>query len=351
MLRSSTSLLAMLLAMTAPALAADWGQEDYAPAFRDAYSIEPKDWTALGDGADPLTFEWGLRYWYSMGSQTVSNYAGDFDATDTSHSLEGHLRINDAFTNTYAKGVAGYAFSMSGDYDDPFGSGSILDGQLGYAGADLGYNLLSGQGAGFGPFAGYLYWNNSPRTTRGNFTTANSSADIGFDSGTGETFVPIDSVDNRIDVHALRLGVQGKADFGMFDITAEAAVVPYAKVGGIIGADSVATTYHLSGNIASIKSSETTFDGWGYGAMGEAFVGFHPTENLSVRLGGRAWYLQGTADATYSVATIGEPTDSDPVNPPNYDTAPSFSETHYIETANPFSMLRYGLLGEITYRF
>jgi hypothetical protein len=76
----------------------------------------------------------------------------------------------------------------------------------------------------------------------------------------------------------------------------------------------------------------------------------HPTENITVRLGGRAWYLQGTVDATYTAAQIGNPTDGPDVDP-DLDQAPIFVNGGFIETNNPFSMLRYGLLAELTYSF
>ena len=61
MLRSTSSVLALLAAMTVPAIAADypeWGDEyDAAPEFRDSYSIEPKHWTELGDESDPIAID------------------------------------------------------------------------------------------------------------------------------------------------------------------------------------------------------------------------------------------------------------------------------------------------------
>jgi len=359
MFRSTTSILALLAAMTVPAVAADYGDwgDDFSdtPDFRTSYPVEPGDWAGLGDDDDPISMEIGVRYWYSMGYLSLSNVAGSFEAQDTAHSGELHLRISDHSTNTFAKAIAGYAFSMGGSYTDPFGAGTVTDGRLGYIEADIGYHAFGNDDAGVGPLVGYLYWNNSPRTDRSNFSPAESSADVGYDQNTGQTFLPMDSEDNNLDIHALRLGVQGRADFGMFDISGEVAAVPYAKVSGTIGNDQTTTvidhSVYAPGNVASIKASETTLDGWGYGAMAEAFVGMHPTENVTVRLGGRAWYLQGTADMTYDQAFIGNPSDSDAVNPPNFDTPPSFSKTTFIETANPFSMLRLGVLAELTYRF
>ena len=174
---------------------------------------------------------------------------------------------------------------------------------------------------------------------------------------TGKTSWPGDSTPNRIETNMLRLGISGTARLGsMFDLNAEVAAVPYASMHGILGTAAMVTSYNdlLPGGIVNVKdiqSSPTALDGWGYGAMVEALVGIHPTNNITLRLGGRAWYLQGTADMTYSKATIGNPSDSDPTNPQNYDTAPSFSNQTYITRGNPWSMFRYGALAEFTYNF
>lgn len=358
MSRLAISIAALVSLLGAPVLAADW-EEEWAPLddFRGTYANEPKDWSKLGDEDDAVGFEFGTRYWYSLGNQSFAVGPDSFSAGDQSHLGELHLRIDDYSSRSYAKGIAGYSAVITGTYDDPSGTGAVSDGHIGYAGADIGWNAFGdGKGSGFGVFAGYLYWNDSPRTTRADFTTATSASDIGYDAVTGQTFVPFDSVDNNLDINALRLGVSGRAKFGdMFDISGEIAAVPYAMVNGIIGGHGTGTSYsfaeYAGGNISSVKSSETTVNGWGYGAMGEVMVGITPVENLTFRLGGRAWYLQGTVDATYSQATIGDPSDSDILNPPNYDTDPSFSNQAFIFTSNPFSLFRYGLLAEMTYSF
>jgi hypothetical protein len=361
MLRPLPSLLALLAAATfvSPAVAADyWSGDDFGDTggFRDGYPTEPGQWSGLGDADDPLHLEAGVRYWYSMGAQSVSDLAGTFTTTDTSHITEGFLRVEDHSTNTWASVLAGYAVAIGGTYTDPYSAGVVPDGYIGYIGTDLGWNAWSdGNGSGVGPLVGYMYWNNSPRTSRFGYTTATSATDVGYDQNTGETFLPMDSVDNNIDIHMLRLGVQGKGVLGPVDISFSAAAVPYAKVDGVIGSDETSTAYDFSvfpgGNVASIKASPTALNGWGYGGQAELFVGFHPTDNLAIRLGGRAWYLQGTADVTFDQATVGNPSDSDALNPPNFDLPPSFGKQTYIETAQPFSTWRYGLLAEATYSF
>jgi hypothetical protein len=364
------SLTALLVAMTAiPATAADWGDDggDWDVEYGDmrgSYFNEPKDWSGLGDEDDGVGFEFGLRYWYSWGSQSVDAGSGPTTATDNSHIGEAHLRIEDYTSNVYAKAIVGYSFATTGSFTSASGNGTIGDGTIAYWGADIGWNPWGdGKGSGVGFLAGYQYWRDEPDTGRFNYTTATSASDIIVDETTGQTILPGDSAPNSLNAHMLRLGVQGKANFGnFFDISAEVAAIPYAKVGGSVGIDDVVIDnsvyggpvqfpYSGNGNIIGINSSPTELDGWGYGGAAELWVGMHPTENLTFRLGGRAWYIQGVADATYTRATIGNPgqTTAGPGNP--YDVDPTFANGGVITTNNPFSMLRYGLLGEFTYKF
>jgi hypothetical protein len=105
------------------------------------------------------------------------------------------------------------------------------------------------------------------------------------------------------------------------------------------------------GKITLAKSSETDLNGWGYGAMGELMVGVHPTDNLTVRVGGRAWYLQGVADSTFNTITVSDAVDTIPATPGFETPAKVVSSQHYISTANPFSLFRYGALLELTANF
>lgn len=354
MLRLATSIFALAAAI-GPAFAADWGKspEDI---YREAYSIEPYQWSEMGDQDDGIHIETGLRFWYSMGSQSFEAVGSTFENNDTSHIVEMHLRIDDDATRTYGKLWAGYSSVINGNYDDDVnGDGAISDGNIAYVGADFGWAAFGdGEGNGLGAFLGYQYWNDSPRTTRSNFTTATSADDVSYDPDTGQVFLPFDSVDNNIDVNMLRLGLSGRAKMadGMFDITGEVAAVPYATVSGVIGGagfDPEALT--PLGNYSFVKSSATAIEGWGYGGMAEVMVGMTPVENLTFRVGGRAWYLQGTADNTFSAITLTDPSDSDAGEDPNFDTPPTVTTQNYIETSQPFSLFRYGLLAELTYRF
>lgn len=355
--RLAVSLAALLAATITPAAAADWLQ-DGGGSYRGAFSIEPKDWTELGDEEDGIHVETGLRYWYSMGSQSVQigTLGGNYETQDTSHIVEGHLRIDDDVTSTYAKAWVGYSAAISGSFDDPNNTDApISDGHVGYVGADIGWKTFSdGKSNGVGIFAGYQYWNDSPRTTRANFTTVSGGDVLPYDPDTGLiTGLPGDSADNNLDLNMLRLGLSGRAKFadGLFDISGEVAAVPYSTISGVMGGAGLASGPPTPlGNPSFVQSSPTEVAGWGYGGMAEVMVGVTPVENLTFRLGGRAWYLQGTADATYSAVTISDPTDSDPA-PPAYDTPPTVSEQYYIDTTQPWSLFRYGLLAELTYSF
>ncbi|MDR3472805.1 MAG: hypothetical protein P4M09_14160 [Devosia sp.] len=330
--------------LAAPSFAADFAADDFGSdsSLRSGYS---EDW-ANSDVGDPLTFELGIRYWYSWGAQKFNVGSSALTDSDVSQSGEAHFRIDDASTKTYVKGLAGMAFKIDGSASDSsLGTVDtpVTDGHIAYAGADIGYSWLGDTKSGvtFGPFAGYMYWNDSPNLGRANYSTGTTTADFTYDSaGSGNhIFGPGDSQENSIEVNMLRLGFSGKANLGsMFDVSAEVAAVPYAKVSGTLGAFGVSTASDAS--YTQFQSSAASIDGWGYGAMAEALVGFHPTQNLTFRVGGRAWYLQGQADTTYNTVTV--------TNDTNHTVV---GTQEYISTANPWSLFRYGALAEMTYNF
>jgi len=327
------------LAIATPVLAADYSLY---PELRPAY---PNQWALAED--DPLSFEAGVRYWYSWGEQDFEAGGATQSVDDTTQSGEAYFRIDDASTSSFLKGYAGYGFHMDGDYTTSIMSGPIENGRLGYAGADFGYTPFGNEMGSVGGLIGYLYWNDSPNTGRNNFTTASSSADISWSSATGGYSLPGDSEPNNLDIHALRLGLTGRAEVNEFlDITAEVAAVPYAHVSGTLGG--VGTPPPVFPD--TYLSSPIDVEGMAYGAMGEVMVGIRPTENMTLRVGGRAWYLRGQAEATWSEVSVTPPQDLDFDG--TYETAPQLTNQAYIATQdNPFSLFRYGLLAELSVRF
>jgi len=320
------ALACLAIGMSMPAVAADYALGGY-PDLRPAYQ---PGWE-LGD--DSIRFEGGLRYWLSWGGQDAGFTApGLGDVTlgvrDTSHIVEAHGRIDDLYTNTYLKGQAGLSLATAGTYDiAPAGSGAIGNqSRIGYIGADYGWmplGALDGPFAG-GGFVGYTYWKDAPDIGTGMVATAFD----GLGNPTALAAAPDD-----LDIHALRLGVRGTAEFDMFDFQAEVAAVPYAHVSGALGG-SAPNGFNFPGvPVPVYENAQTTLSGWGYGVMGEAMVGFRPTENLALRVGGRAWYLQGNLDAVFNGTAGG-------VAAPTMNLASNFA-----------SLFRYGALFELTGRF
>jgi len=280
--------LAGAVICTLPVYAADY-LEDMPGGFRDGYKA---DWD-MSDAGDPLDFEFGTRYWYSMGHFNMDAASGSFTNDDTGHILELYGRIDDNSTSTYVKGIAGYSVALNSDFSASGSSGSTEGGQVYYLGADLGYLGFGNETFGFGGFVGYQFQNDSPNTGRhqGNAT--------------------------NINYNMLRLGLSARAELGdMVDLTAEAAFIPYAKLGGNIAYDPT-----------NAASSGGNLTGSLYGAAGEVMVGFHPTDNMTIRGGGRAWYLTGPANVAYTPSGGAEGTPS------------------------TFSLFRAGALAELTYSF
>ncbi|HTJ57594.1 MAG TPA: hypothetical protein VL418_08550 [Devosiaceae bacterium] len=331
--------------LTLPAIAADIGGQGYSGGYQNFFGNSDDLRSGFSqdfdnsDAYDPLTFELGLRYWYSWGAQKFTVGPSSVSENDNTNSAEAYFRVDDHSTGFYAKGIGGVDFAINGSAADQFGdSASITDGHVAYAGADLGYSWLGDprSGMSFGPFAGYMYWNDSPNMGRANYTVGTQTSDFSYN---GNVVGPGDSQENNIEINALRLGFSGKANLGTyFDVNGELAAVPYANLSGVLGAFGVPN--QASGSDVLIQSSAVSTDGWGYGAMGELMFGYHPTSNLTFRLGGRAWYLQGQTQNSYNTIAVS--------NDSSHTVA---GQQRYVYSSDPWSLFRYGLLTEMTYNF
>lgn len=355
-LHSAVALVAVLTAV--PALAADY-------PLRPSY---PENWES--SEANPLRYEVGLRYWYSRGGQDATFPSGFGDTIlsvrDTAHIGELYGRIDDISTQTYLKAYGGLAFASSGNFTLEQPGFAPVDtalggaGRVGYAVGDFAWLPFGNTDEGFalGGLVGYQYWNDSPDMGRGNFAVVDGPEDISWTPGSPNYTIGGDSEVDNLDIHALRLGVTAQVDVNdMFDIRAEAVAIPYAWVSGTLGPHEVPTIVYPGAR--AYKASATSLTGTGYGAAGELMVGIHPTENLTLRLGGRAWYVGGTLDATYTQATITDPVDT-PTDPDNdgiftqdgvYDVGPTLSLQDFIFQSQFAQVFRYGALFELTGSF
>jgi hypothetical protein len=299
-LQGTTATLALFAA--APALAADYtGFSGIRPSFN-------QDW---GSTEDTLQFEAGLRYWYSIGEQSSEIGSSTYQTNDRSHILEGHFRIDDEHTNSFLKGQAGLSVVTEGDHiSGSHAPSSFSGGQIGSIGADFGWTPLGNDTVRFGALAGYQFIRESPDRNR----------------------LDVENVDG-LNVHALRVGVTGRADINNFlDLDAEAAIIPYAYATGATAEYAFPNTPD-SGLMVNRGNSEAT--GALYGASGQVMLGIHPTENLTLRVGVRATYLTGPSSMRSKRWAA-----SDPDN--------------FIYSDIPlsgFELLRYGGLVELTGRF
>ncbi len=332
-------------ALCSAAHAADQMSYDYGYQMRPSFDDE---WR-LHDDADQLDFEIGVRYWYSVGSQSAGFGHETVQIDDVTHSGEGFVKVEDGLTSTYAKGVAGYSFAMSGTSSLNGVAGTVRPGYIGYAIADFGWMpFTDSKNFAIGGVMGYQYWNDSPNIGRGQYALIEGPGDIQWTAGSPTYGVGRDSVADNLDIHALRLGITAKANFGEFmDVQAEVAAIPYAWVNGVLGAHTFADVAVPGGTV--FKSSATALSGWAYGAAGEIMVGFHPTENFTVRLGGRAWYLNGQLDAKFGTATVTNPIDAD--GDGVYETGPTVAVQNYTMPSDYARLFRYGALAELTWRF
>lgn len=300
MKRFALSALTILSSVLASGVyAADYG---IMPDLRPAY---PNHWETNQD--DPLRFEAGLRYWYAVGQQESQIGGTTYNTTDYSHIPEVHLRIDDDYTSSFLKANAGYAAVVSGKHTA--GTNSPADfsgGHIGYVGADYGYAPFGNDALKVGGLIGYQYLLDSPDRNR----------------------LDVEGI-NSLNVHMLRLGVTARANIIEFaDVEAEAVAIPYAYASGVT-ADMVIP----GGGPYDRRNAEAS--GAMYGASGQVMVGFHPTENLTVRAGGRAWYLTGPAS--------GRQREWNSATPQNY--------IYSNQAFNAFSLFRYGGLLEVTGRF
>lgn len=324
MKRSLPGALAMLATCLAvPAFAADY--IDY-PELRPAY---PEGWE---NPDDSIRFEFGAAYWYSWGGQDAGFAAPagpiNLSVRDQTHIGELHGKIEDIATQTYVAARAGLGLHTTGTYDiSPAAPGTIgASSRIGYVGADFGWLPLGDMtdGFAFGGLVGYQYWKDAPDIGTGQYATA-------FDGGFNPT--AFGQARDDFDIHALRLGIKGTAEFDMFDLQAEVAAIPYAHVTGTVGGSSPGG-FDFGGGLIVNENAPTTLTGRGYGVMAEAMAGFHPTENLTLRLGGRVWYLEGNLDAVFNGTAVGVGQLATMTLPSTYA-----------------SLFRYGLRAELTGKF
>jgi outer membrane protease len=243
--------------------------------------------------------EFGARFWYASEKTGKSLYdPAPSDAmisrltysgmTTAAGELFGRL----TFTNgIFLKGYAGVGGLLGGNLRDedfppginPYSStnSNQHNGELAYASADLGYDVLRGGDFRVGAFAGYHYFNEAINAYGCTQTVTNP-------------VVCQPPVPNSIEVisqhnywQSLRLGLDGSVLIGQrFKLTGEAVWLPYVFLNG-------ADTHWLRiGSAVGDFTGPIPEDGRGQGYQFEALLSYQVTEYGSVGIGARYWHMQ-----------------------------------------------------------
>jgi opacity protein-like surface antigen len=249
--------------------------------------------------------EVGGRYWYSTGRFQVDLAPGLTGAQNpttaisrlTWDNLNGHSgetfgRVDSPF-NVFAKGFVGGGILTGGKINDEdwglpaVASGSPVvntgysntignaSGQLSYATADLGYDLVRGPGYKVGAFVGYnIYTENKTSTTCYQIALPAS----GMCNPPTTTFILGDN--DRW--QSLRVGTNSEVMLTPYlRLTADTAFLPYVDYKG--------QDFHpLRPFLAEDK-------GTGIGAQTEVFLDYFVTPQFSVGIGGRYWSMWTTS--------------------------------------------------------
>lgn len=252
--------------------------------------LEPVAYTPLP--ASDWAFETGARYMYSTGrfrywlgapgNAAQTNSRLTYDSVGA-HASESFLRVDHNPTGLFAKAFVGSGIVTTGRQTDedfppvarPYSrtTSTISDGDIGYAVADAGANILVGDTYRLGAFAGYQYVSE--------FIDAFGCAQrVGgsFCTPTVPTSVKVFTQDAHW--HALRLGLAGEMRFDRLKLSAEAAYLPVVDLSGF-------DHHWLRASINPLPQS-----GSGSGYFLQALLSYDLTQKISVGVGGRYWSME-----------------------------------------------------------
>ena len=257
-----------------------------------------------------LEFEYGARYWYSLGRFQWDNDRGDgviesrLTYNTTGHAGELFGRV-DTPMNIFVKGNLGIGTLTDGrmhdeDWGLPFGAfisysntvSSEKNGDLRYGTVDVGYDVMRGRDYKVGFFIGYNYYNEF----------MNSYGCVQIANPAFPCLAPNDTqlIGNQDATwQSLRIGVSHETRLtDRLKITGDIAYLPYVSMSG---RDNHLLRQALGGN-------KTFFDdsGTGQGMQVEAILSYAVTEKFNLGVGARYWAMR-TDDATFTCTGCGAP--------------------------------------------
>jgi opacity protein-like surface antigen/outer membrane protease len=266
------------------------------PSAAPAYPVKGPVYKASPGWTPGWEFEAGTRIWYSTGSfawsitqpSPISRLAYD-DLQGPAGELYQRL---DSPWNWFVKshiGLGAFKGHMNDEDWNGFGGaiyGNTLsdhkNGKLGYATADLGYNVLRGPGYKVGPFVGYHYLDQRGDT----YGCTQIASPPQFGTGCFNPTVPTSVLigQQQSTWQAIRVGLAGETMLGdRWRLTGEVAYLPWVKMKG--------RDNHL------LRTETTYFEQWGDQGRGvhlEGAVSYFVTNHWTVGIGGRYWAMWTT---------------------------------------------------------
>jgi hypothetical protein len=266
--------------------------------------------------------EFGARFWYGNATTGKSLYA----PPSVSSAMVSQLTYSDmtaaagelfgrvAFTNgMFMKGYVGVGGLLAGNLQDQDFPPAVsvysstnsnqYNGEVVYASADLGYDVIRGGDFRIGTLVGYHYFNQAVNSFGCTQTAGNP--DI------CQPPVPnsIEVISQRNEWQSLRLGVDGSLRIGeRFTLGAEAVYLPLVFLNG-------ADTHWLRiGPAVGDFTGPIPEDGRGYGYQFEAVLSYRVTEYGSVGIGARYWHMQANGNANFQGNVVGETAMPQPVD-------------------------------------
>jgi len=246
-------------------------------------------------------FEVGARDWYSsgrfqkdLGSTANPALANNlisrltYDTTANSGELFGRI---ESPQNIFVKGNVGVGSLLGGQLNDEDwrinpGGGEVaysntvssVQGDIGYATLDLGYDFLRGVGYKLGAFVGYNYYKEN-KSAYGCTQIANQLSDCAppIPAGSNPGITEDDTW------QSLRVGINGNIMItDRLNLGADVAYLPYVQFNG--------TDDHLA-RVPPFISPES---GTGEGVQLESILSYMITDQFSVGVGGRYWAMWTT---------------------------------------------------------
>ncbi|GLS37822.1 hypothetical protein GCM10010869_34160 [Mesorhizobium tianshanense] len=256
--------------------------------------------------ADPalVSFEGGLRYWYSTGEASKDLYDSSgtlllsrltYDRLDA-HSGEVFFNATHNPTGIFVKGLLGAGGITEGSLVDedwrpnrvPY-SNALLDqrgGDITYFTTDLGYYFWNTPAYRIGAFVGYNFWNERYHA----FGCVQQATDPGICVPAIPANVGVISQDN--DWHSLRLGLAGQTQLTeRLSLSGDVAFL-FTRLDG-------KDRHHLRPEI-----NPQPEDGDGHGVQLEAVLNYKVTDLFNIGVGARYWRVASDGTAHFEKAPL-----------------------------------------------